>query len=218
MTQALRQCDGGRVQCIVMVRDDFWLAVSRFMRALEIRLVEGENSALTDLFDLDHARKVLAAFGSAFDKFPESIKDTSKEQEDFLDKAVSGLAEEGKVICVRLALFAEMMKDKAWTLAVLKEVGGTKGVGVTFLEETFSSAAASPEHRYHQEAARAVLKDLLPDPGTDIKGYMRPYAELLEASGYSECHFQAASGVANATSGDGERHPRPRLGGVTSEC
>ena len=32
LVQALRQCDGGRVQCIVMVRDDFWLAVTRFMR------------------------------------------------------------------------------------------------------------------------------------------------------------------------------------------
>src|SRR5262249_53699342 len=46
LVQALRQCDGGRVQCLVMVRDDFWLAVSRFMRELEIRLVEGRNSAL----------------------------------------------------------------------------------------------------------------------------------------------------------------------------
>ena len=27
LMQALRQCDGGRVQCIVMVRDDFWMAV-----------------------------------------------------------------------------------------------------------------------------------------------------------------------------------------------
>ena len=70
------------------------------------------------------------------------------------------------------------------TRAHLKEVGGTEGVGVTFLEETFSAATAPPEHRYHQKAARAVLKDLLPDSGTDIKGYMRSYAELLEASGY----------------------------------
>jgi eukaryotic-like serine/threonine-protein kinase len=31
LVQALRQCDGGKVQCIVMVRDDFWLAVSRFL-------------------------------------------------------------------------------------------------------------------------------------------------------------------------------------------
>jgi len=28
LVQSLRQCDGGRVQCVVMVRDDFWMAVS----------------------------------------------------------------------------------------------------------------------------------------------------------------------------------------------
>ncbi len=85
---------------------------------------------------------------------------------------------------MRLALFAEMMKGKAWTPASLKAVGGTEGVGVTFLEETFSAATAPPEHRYHQKAARADLKILLPETGSDIKGHMRSYAELLEASGY----------------------------------
>src|SRR5580700_2223970 len=77
-----------------------------------------------------------------------------------------------------------MMKGKTWTPAALKEVGGTEGVGVTFLAETFSAATAPPEHRYHQKAARGVLKALLPDSGSDIKGHMRSYAELLEASGY----------------------------------
>lgn len=185
LVQALRQCDGSRVQCILMVRDDFWLAVSRFLRELEIRLLEGHNSALVDLFDLDHSRKVLAAFGRAFDKLPNHVNETTKEQYDFLKLSVAGLAEEGKVICVRLALFAEVMKGKTWTPATLKEAGGTTGVGVTFLEETFSAATAPPEHRYHQTAARAVLKHLLPDFGTDIKGFMKSYSELLEDSGYS---------------------------------
>jgi len=184
LVQALRQCDGGRVQCIVMVRDDFWLSVSRFLRELEIRLLEGQNSALVDLFDLDHARRVLAAFGRAFGKLPEKPGDTGRDHKEFLTQAVSGLAQEGKVISVRLALFAEMMKGKAWTPASLKAVGGTEGVGVTFLEETFSAATAPPEHRYHQKAARADLKILLPETGSDIKGHMRSYAELLEASGY----------------------------------
>jgi len=182
LVQALRQCDGGRVQCVVMVRDDFWLAVSRFLRDLEIRLVEGQNSALVDLFPLRHAEKVLTAFGRAFGVLPEG--ELSKEQKQFLEQAVSGLAQEGKVICVRLALFAEMMKGKAWTPASLRAVGGTEGVGVTFLEETFSAATAPPEHRYHQKAARADLRVLLPETGSDIKGHMRSYAELLEASGY----------------------------------
>jgi serine/threonine protein kinase len=183
LVQALRQSDGCRVQCIVMVRDDFWLAVSRFLRELEVRLVEGQNSALADLFDLDHAKKVLAGFGHAFGKLPTSTQ--TKEQKEFLTEAVSGLAQEGKIVCVRLALFAEMMKGKPWTHSSLKAVGGTEGVGVTFLEETFSAATAPPEHRYHQKAARAVLKALLPESGTDIKGHMRSEAELLEASGYA---------------------------------
>jgi serine/threonine protein kinase/formylglycine-generating enzyme required for sulfatase activity len=184
LVQALRQCDGGRVQCVVLVRDDFWMAATRFMRELEIRLLEGHNSAAVDLFDLDHTKKVLAAFGRAFGKLPENSGETSKEQKEFLNQAVSGLAQEGRAICVRLALFAEMMKGKPWTPASLRAVGGTAGVGVAFLEETFSAATAPPEHRYHQKAARADLKMLLPDIGSEIKGHMRSYAELLEASGY----------------------------------
>src|ERR1019366_7207563 len=176
--------DGGRVQCSAMVRDDVWMAATRFMRELEVRLVEAQNSAAVDLFPIRHAEKVLAAFGRAFGALPDASTDASKDQKQFLEQAVSGLAQDGKVISVRLALFAEMMKGKAWTPTTLKEVGGTEGVGVTFLEETFSATTAPPEHRYHQKAARAVLKSLLPDSGTDIKGHMRSYADLLEASGY----------------------------------
>src|SRR5580692_8849316 len=130
-----------------MVRDDFWMAATRFMRELEIRLLEGQNSAAVDLFDMRHAEKVLTAFGQAFGVLPESSVEASHDQKGFVKEAVGGLAEDGKIICVRLALFAEMMKGKAWTPATLKEVGGTEGVGVTFLEETFSAATAPPEHR-----------------------------------------------------------------------
>jgi len=184
LVQALRQCDGGRVQCIVMVRDDFWMAATRFMRELEVRLLEAQNSAAVDLFPIRHAEKVLAAFGRAFGALPDHLNEMSKEQKSFINQSVEGLAQEGKIICVRLALFAEMMKGKSWVPATLKAVGGAEGVGFAFLEETFSSATASPEHRYHQKATRAVLRDLLPDSGADIKGHMRSYAELLEASGY----------------------------------
>ena len=109
----------------------------------------------------------------------------TREQTKFVEQAVAGLVQEGKVIPVRLALFAEMMKGKTWTPAELKAVGGTEGVGVTFLEETFSAKSAPADHRAHQKAARAVLKALLPGSGTDIKGHMRSRAQLLQASGYA---------------------------------
>ena len=185
LVAALRQCDGEHLQAIVLVRDDFWLAASRFMRELEIDLEPNANIALVDLFDLQHAHKVLTAFGRAYGKLPDRHRDWTREQESFLSQAVAGLAQGGRVISVRLALFAEMVKGKPWTTATLQEVGGTEGVGVTFLEETFSSPQANPKHRLHQKAAQAVLKALLPQTGTDIKGQMRSEAELREASGYA---------------------------------
>src|SRR5262249_37242363 len=142
LAQALRQCDGEHLQAIILVRDDFWMATTRFMRDLEIPLVEGDNSAAVDLFDLRHARRVLAAFGRAFGALPEST--LPPEQQRFLDRAIAELARENKVISVRLSLFAEMVKDKPWTPATLKAVGGAGGLGVTFLEETFSASTAPP--------------------------------------------------------------------------
>ena len=115
----------------------------------------------------------------------EARRDRPPDQQAFLQQAIAGLAQDGKVICVRLALFAEMMKGKPWIPSALKQVGGTEGVASTFLEETFSASTAPPEHRYHQKAARAVLKALLPESGTNIQGHMRSYEELLEASGYA---------------------------------
>src|SRR5205807_3857951 len=135
--------------------------------------------ALVDLFDLLHARKVLAEFGRAYGRLPDNLGQCTKDQHAFLDQAVAGLAQDGKVISVRLALFAEMVKGKPWTHATLKEVGGTEGVGVTFLEETFTATTAPPHHRLYQQGAQAVLLRLLPEAGSDIKGHMRSRQELL---------------------------------------
>ena len=91
LVAALRHCDGEHVQAIVLVRDDFWLAASRFMRDLEIRLLEGENSALVDLFDPRHAKKVLMAFGRAYGALPENIGDLSSDQNHFWINRFPGL-------------------------------------------------------------------------------------------------------------------------------
>src|SRR5262249_17433804 len=90
LVAALRHCDGEHVQAIVTVRDDFWMAATRFMRNLEIRLIEGENSAAVDLFNLLHAKRVLTAFGVAYRVLPESPADFTSEQRDFIDQSVTG--------------------------------------------------------------------------------------------------------------------------------
>ena len=185
LVDALRQCDGEHVQAIVLVRDDFWLAASRFMRDLEVRVVEGENSALVDLFDPRHATKVLTAFGRAFGALPERLSALTNDQQTFLERSISDLAQDSKLVPVRLALFAEMVKGREWVPTTLREIGGARGVGVTFLEQTFGTAAAPPEHRLHQNAVQAVLRALLPEGGASIKGQMRSDADLREVCGYS---------------------------------
>lgn len=186
LVDALRHCDGEHVQALVLVRDDFWLAASRFLRALEIHMIEGENAALVDLFTPHHARAVLRALGRAYGALPANSEDFTQGQAAFVEQAVAGLTQDGKVVPVRLAVFAEMFKNKPWTLACLREVGGADGIGAGFLEEAFSAPTAPPEHRLHQAAAQGVLKLLLPESGADIRGRMRTESELRAASGYAD--------------------------------
>jgi hypothetical protein len=181
LARALSQCDGEHVQALIMVRDDFWVALSRFMGELGVDILQGRNAALVDLFDLIHARKVLAEFGRAYRRLPEDHRAFTKDQENFLTQTTNGLAQDdGRVSPVRLAVFVEMVKGRPWSPATLKEVGGTQGVGVAFLEQTFNSAAL----KGHQKAVQGVLKALLPEIGTTIKGHMRSHDGLVAASGY----------------------------------
>lgn len=182
LVDALRQCDGQHVQCLILVRDDFWMALTRFMNALEVPLLEGTNSAAVDLFDTRHARHVLKLFGQALGTLPANSDELSAEQNSFLSSAIEDLASDGRVVCVRLAIFAEMVKAKPWKPATLRQLGGVEGIGVTFLEESFGRSAPA-RHRIHQEPIRAILAALLPPDGTEIRDQIQPYDSLSSISG-----------------------------------
>jgi serine/threonine protein kinase len=186
LLRALRHCDGTRVQCLLAIRDDFGMAATRFMGDLEIPIVQGRNFATVDRFNPAHARKVLSDFGRAFGQLSGADSTWTAAEERFLEQAVESLMEDGKVIPVRLALFAEMVKDRDWNPQTLATMGGAEGVGVAFLEETFVSRSANPSHRRHHEAARRILGSLLPEQGTDIRGARVGVQQLRESSGYAE--------------------------------
>ncbi len=57
LVQALRQCDGERVQAVLSVRDDFWMPATRFFQELEVELAEGRNAFAVDLFSREHASR-----------------------------------------------------------------------------------------------------------------------------------------------------------------
>ena len=189
LIQSLRQCDGVRLQAVILVRDDFWMSITRFMRELEIPIVQGLNANANDLFTTTHAHKVLTLFGQSGGLLPDKLDEMTAEQNEFMELAVAGLARDGFVVPVRLALFAEMTKHRPWTPQTLVEVGGFDGLGVAFLDAAFKSANAPPNYRYHQATAQLVLRQFLPDSSIDFRSRSRTAAELLAIANCSLREF-----------------------------
>lgn len=184
LISALRQCDGGRVQALLLVRDDFWTPATRLFKQLDVPLVDGSNAQAVDLFDRAHAKRVLTAFGVAYAKIPPLSSQQTRQQQQFLERAIEELSVDGMVVPIRLCIFSEIVKSRPWTIDTLREVGGSEGLGTAFLEDTFDRPSASPSHRLHRTAARAVLEKLLPSAGNEIRGHLVPESELLSVSGY----------------------------------
>ncbi len=184
LVRALRQCDGRRIQCVVVVRDDYWVPISRFMQQLDLPFSEDENAAAVEAFDRRHATQVLIEFGRAANCLASDSAQISKSELAFLDQAVSELAPEGRAHPVHLVTFFEIMKHRPWTTASLRRLGGTVGIGVRFLDDLVSSPTAPREYSHHENAIRNVLSALLPPAGQSIRGKPRGAADLREVSGY----------------------------------
>jgi hypothetical protein len=183
LLNTLRQCDGTQVQALILVRDDFWRSVSRLLADADVEL-DNSNSALVDLFEPRHAEMVLESFGRAYRNLPEDpATPLPKVAREFIQQSVRSLEQDRRVSPVRLALFAEMFRDREWTPEGLRQVGGVSGVAVTFLEETFRGSSARGPHRIHERAARQVLQLFVPEAG-DVRGSARSQADMLAASGY----------------------------------
>src|SRR5262249_7294419 len=148
-----------------------YLSLNRLFHQLEIPLREWENFQAVELFDPDHARRVLALFGQAYNRLPQPPAALSPDQRLFLDTAVEGIwCQDGKVSPVQLSLFAHLMRSDPWDdVKLLSKAGGEEGIGVRFLEAIFSSRHAPAPNRLHEKAVRAVLGHLLPQRNEDIR-------------------------------------------------
>ena len=172
LVAALRQCDGEHVQAIVH-------GSGRFLDGGDpVHERPGDPTwskartrppSTSSIFCTP--ARVLTAFGRAYGVLPEKSSELTPEQRAFLEQAVAGLAQDGKVISVRLALFAEMVKGKPWTPATLE--GGRRHAGRgrdVSRRDLQCHDSANPEHRLHQKAAQAVLKALLARDGHRHQG------------------------------------------------
>lgn len=186
LTLALRQCDGVNLQCVVMVRDDFWMGLTRLMQSLDFMIAEHQNAMVVDLFDRRHAKNVLAMFGAAYGRLNVKPEKITAAEHRFLDSAINYLSMDGRVVCVQLALLAEILKSRPWNSREISFEDGGLGLGVRFLEETFDSDSAQRRHSIHAEGAARLLRRLLPESVSRIKGVLHSEQDLMDACGYGD--------------------------------
>ncbi|MFO0961230.1 MAG: serine/threonine protein kinase, partial [Isosphaeraceae bacterium] len=183
LVRALQQCDGRRVAALLLVRDEFWMPLSRLMHAVGVPIVQGGNASAVELFDVEHARKVLEGFGRALGRIPEGEGRDAARAARFLDEALRDLADgEGRVIPIRLSLFIEVVRNRPWAPETLRGLGGVDGIGVKFLDDGFGR----PEYRQDRDAAQRILERLLPSPTSLIRGNPAGRGELMAASGLAD--------------------------------
>lgn len=190
---ALRQCDGVKLQALIIVRDDFWSSTNRLLHLLEQPFSEGKTATNISGFSPKHARRVLERFGRAHGAIETlvgssggSSTTTSGESERFVKTVVEQLTTDGTVLPVRLALFVETVKEMPWTMATLRKIGGVEGAARYFLDATFGPNAPVGQRR-HRKPALKVLEALLPDDAAvDIKGAQQDFQTLREKTGYSD--------------------------------
>jgi formylglycine-generating enzyme required for sulfatase activity len=180
LVNALRRCDGRQVQSIVLVRDDYWTATSRFSENVKCRFVRDYNSQCLYLFEIPHGQYVLTTFGQDCGRLDDPV---TPDQRVFVEQAIEMLAIERKILPVRLALFCLVFQGRKWTTQNLEALGGIANIEVEFFRYIFDFTYAEPTYREHREAAQAVLGALLPESGSNIKR-SKPWADLLSVSGY----------------------------------
>ncbi|MEM7387259.1 MAG: serine/threonine-protein kinase, partial [Verrucomicrobiota bacterium] len=110
IAEMLSAFDGEHAQCLAIIRDDFWLQLSRLFDTLGLPLALGENVRMVDSFDQNHTISVLEAFGRSARIYPAEGKLPSGGKK-FLKKAARLLSDtDGRFRPASIAVFFETLK------------------------------------------------------------------------------------------------------------
>ena len=197
LVQSLRQCNGSDLKAILIVRDDFWNSISQFMHLLESSLSDHRNAMSLPLLSQRHAERTLEAIGRAYECLPKSPEPISESQRSFIEIAVQQLSSEGSVVCVRLTMFAELMRNHQWEPKTLSKLGGMDGAAMKYLQESFDAKTAPVSHRLLAPMCRDILRALLPVLPVQTKSVAKSRGALKDLVPHlgTEVEFEQAIGV-----------------------
>ena len=197
LVQSLRQCDGAALKAILLVRDDFWNSISQFMHLLDSSLSDQRNAMSLPLLNTQHAERTLEAVGRAYECLPVASESITDVQRSFIELAVQQLSQEGTVVCVRLMMFAELMRKHPWEPKTLSRLGGMDGAARKYLEESFDAHSSPISRRSVAPICREILRALLPKLPVETKSFAMSKQALsdLVCQTESRVEFDQAIGV-----------------------
>lgn len=185
LTEALRQCEANRIQVVLLLRDDFWMTATLFLKELGQRIEDGRNALVIPLFDERHARRVLEMFGRAHGALPSGTTPLSKPQKKFIEQAVAAISKQGRVVCIHLVVLAETIKDREWGQRDYQSLGGWEGIGREYIAGIFNNLQTPSYVKRHAKDAWLILQSLLPQllNHEQIKGQALRLASIQERAG-----------------------------------
>ncbi len=184
LIRALRQCDGEHVQRWCWCATTFGWRPLRFMRELEVPLVEGKNSAAVDLFDPRHARE-------DSDRSGPGLWRSTRRRLEHRSGNIRGTRRGGAGSRWQRGAGAAQpvcRNGKGATLGARDIAGGgRRGRRRRLLPGTdlYALRRLRPNIVVTKKRPAPYCNALLPNAKTDLKGHQRSQAELLEASGYA---------------------------------
>ncbi len=182
LVQALRQCDGHSIQCILILRDDFYVDLSQFMRAVDASLNEEDNAMSVPEFTLEHAKTVLTKFGTLLKKGGEN----DPEKNAFIDRGIELIQANGRIAPVWLSLFVEITKELPWNAETIGQLDDFKTLGQTYLQRRFDPDVCPRRYRSFIPAIKKLLEALLPERENNLKGQGLSLDELRDACEYQQ--------------------------------
>ena len=172
---------GQQLQTILVVRNDFYDLTEQFIDMVGLSFNPEDDTVHMNFFPKYHATRVLEAFGQAYRILGDRI---TRDQKRFLHEAVDGLCDEEHVVPIHLALLFEMLKGIEWKPDILRKKGGPQGVIEAFLASVLSAKNPNLRYRQHRDAAKAVLRALLPTWLEARKPPIRTFDVLVKIAGY----------------------------------
>ena len=182
LATALRQCDGHRLQALLITDNKALLSASRLMAALDIPLVQNHTHAVFDLVTCEHAVRLLTAFGRTCGKLTDQGQ-LSAEQQQFIQQAIQLLQQQAQVPQWQLALFMEQSRQLDWHPSALQAFFASQSLVEFLLNHTFRLIQQQFPDAATQLAAQRLIEALLPEDQSSTSRHHRSQTELVQYVG-----------------------------------